>query len=405
EQLRLVGVEPTAIYLEPVGRNTAPAIAIAALAALARDPNAILLVLPSDHVVKDVPAFRADVAVAAVAARAGRLVTFGIKPTEPETGYGYIQIGGSLAGLEPCRVVARFVEKPDRARAEAYLAAGDHLWNSGMFAFSAQRLIEELDRHRPGIVAAGRRALDQGTRDLDFIRLERDAFATAEAVSIDYAVMEKTDQAAVVPATFGWSDVGAFEALWRIAEADANGNVAVGNVVAIDGRNNYLRSDVRLLAALGIENLVVVVTEDAVLVTRRDRAQDVKALVAEIERHGRSEGIVPPVVHRPWGSYQRLDGGDRFQVKQIVVRPGGRLSLQKHAKRAEHWVVVNGVARVTCGDRIFVLNENESTFIPKGTVHRLENPGHEPLRLIEVQSGVYLGEDDIVRLDDSYGRS
>lgn len=404
EQLRAIGVAPRSILLEPFGRNTAPAIAVAALAVLPDDPEALLLVLPSDHAVGDKEAFARAVDMAARAGRSGRLVAFGIRPERPETGYGYIKIGAEILAAPGAHEVARFVEKPDRKTAEAYLAAGDFVWNSGMFLFPARLYLDELERLRPGMVERCRAALDAATRDLDFVRLDRAAFEACPSISVDYAVMEKTDKAAVVPAAFGWSDVGAWDSLHMLGAKDGDGNVVVGDALAIEAKGSYLRSQGRVLVALGVEDLIVVATEDAVLVTPRARAQEVKRAVAALEARGRTEGAVPPIVHRPWGSYQRLDGGDRFQVKHITVRPGGRLSLQKHRRRAEHWIVVNGTAKVTCEDRVLVLKENESTFIPMGSVHRLENPGDAPLRLIEVQSGGYLGEDDIVRLDDSYGR-
>jgi len=405
EQLRAIGIDDATIILEPFGRNTAPAIAVAALAALKRDSGALLLVLPSDHAVRDADAFARAIDVATATALRGGLVAFGITPDRPETGYGYISIGEALPEPKGAHRLARFVEKPDRLTAERYLAAGGYAWNSGMFLFPARLYLDELDRWQPGMRAACSEALGEAKPDLDFIRLERNAFGRCRSISVDYAVMEKTDKAAVVPADIGWSDVGSWDALLDLGGKDATGNVLVGDAIAIDTRHSYLRSQGRVLVALGVADLIVVATEDAVLVVPKARAQEVKRVVAELEARGREEGKVPPIVHRPWGSYQRLDGGDRFQVKHITVRPGGRLSLQSHRHRAEHWIVVNGLARVTCGDKVVELRENESTFIPMGAVHRLENPGPDPLRLIEVQSGRYLGEDDITRYDDSYGRS
>ena len=405
EQLRLCGVTPLATVLEPLGRNTAPAVCIAALLLLAREPDALLLVLPSDHAIGKVEAFTAAVDTAAAVARSGRLVTFGITADRPETGYGYIRRGAALAGLAGAHEVAGFVEKPDAARAQSYLAAGDYYWNSGMFLFPARLVLSEIERLQPAVVAACRMALERAKRDLDFLRLDRDAFAAASSVSIDYAVMEHTPHAAVVPAEMGWSDVGTWDALWQVGARDAAGNTAFGDVLSEDTRNCYLRAETGLVATLGIEDLVVVATSDAVLVARRDRAQDIKRLVARLERDGRSELTTHPLVHRPWGTYRSIHNGARVQVKHIMVKPGAKLSLQLHHHRAEHWVVVQGTAKVVRGSEEILLYEDQSTYIPLGTAHRLENPGKIPLHLIEVQSGSYLGEDDIVRLEDSYGRS
>jgi mannose-1-phosphate guanylyltransferase/mannose-6-phosphate isomerase len=405
EQLRLVGVAPRAIVLEPVGRNTAPACCIAALLLANTEPDALFLVMPSDHAITDLAAFKAAVARATEAAAKGRLVTFGITASRPETGYGYIKRGKALPGAEGAFDVAGFVEKPDQARAEAYLQSGDYSWNSGIFLFPAALLLREVQRLQPEMVAACMEAFTKAKRDLDFLRLDHDAFAKAAGNSIDYAVMEHTPHAAVVPVEMGWSDVGTWDALWLIGAKDAAGNVTAGDVVADETRNSYLRTESGLLAVLGVEDLVVVATADAVLVTRRDRAQDIKQLVAKLERDGRSELATHLLVHRPWGTYRSIHHGDRVQVKHIMVKPGGILSLQMHHHRAEHWVVVNGTAKVTKGNEQLVLHENESTFIPMGTQHRLENPGKIPLHLIEVQSGSYLGEDDIVRFEDTYGRA
>jgi len=405
EQLRQIGVEPGAIALEPEGRNTAPAVAAAACMLAAEDPEALMLVLPSDHVIGRKKDFRAAVEVAARAARAGALVTFGIAPTAPETGYGYIRRGKPLKGIDGCFHVAKFVEKPDAARARKYLKRGDHYWNSGMFLFAAARYLAELERLEPGMAKACARAVREGATDLDYFRLGAKAFAAAPSISIDYAVMERTPEAAVVPADMGWSDVGAWSALWQIGKQDKDGNVLMGDVLAEDVHGSYIRSEDRMVAAIGLEDVVVVATDDAVLVAQKDRAQDVKRLIERLQRDGRTEHLLHSKVYRPWGSYQTKDVGDRFQVKRIIVKPGGRLSLQKHAKRAEHWVVVRGTALVTRNDETFELKENESAYIPIGAVHRLENRGKEPVHLIEVQSGSYLGEDDIVRLDDVYGRA
>jgi mannose-1-phosphate guanylyltransferase/mannose-1-phosphate guanylyltransferase/mannose-6-phosphate isomerase len=401
EQLRAVGVLPRAILLEPVGRNTAPA---AAAAARLLGPGETMMLLPSDHVVRDKPAFDAAVATAAQAVDDGRLVTFGIDPEGPETGYGYIRRGGSLPGIGGAFAVERFVEKPDLATAKAYLAEGGWVWNSGMFLFRAGDFLAELATFEPEIAAAADRAVSKAARDLDFVRLDRDAFAAAPSKSIDYAVMERTKSSAVVPARLGWSDVGAWNALWKIGTRDVDGNVVEGDVIAADTTNSYLRSEDRLLATVGVDNLVVVATRDVVMVADKDRAQEVKKIVDRLKAAGRGEASAHPVVYRPWGTYQTVDLGARHQVKHIMLKPGAKISLQKHAHRAEHWVVVSGTARVTRDEDTLVLRENMSTYIPVGCVHRLENPGTEPLRIVEVQSGGYLGEDDIVRLEDSYGR-
>jgi mannose-1-phosphate guanylyltransferase/mannose-1-phosphate guanylyltransferase/mannose-6-phosphate isomerase len=405
EQLRQSDVTPKSIVLEPLGRNTAPAVGVAALLASADDPESLILVMPSDHVIADRPAFAAAVMKAAEAARNGALVTFGITADRPETGYGYIKRGRVFGKLDGVFEVAAFVEKPDRPRAEEYLASGDYFWNSGIFLLPAKSYLAELGRLRPEMLAACRGAIDKATRDLDFLRLDRDAFAAIKGESIDYAVMEHTDKAAVVPVTMGWSDVGAWDALWDLQAKDGAGNVLQGDVVAEEAKNSYLRAEHGLLAALGVEDLIVVTTPDVVLVTKRDRAQDIKKIVARLERDGRPELKSHLVVHRPWGTYCSIHNGDRVQVKHIMVKPGAKLSLQMHHHRAEHWVVVKGTAKVVRGNEELTVYENESTFIPMGTAHRLENPGKIPLHLIEVQSGSYLGEDDIVRFEDTYGRS
>jgi mannose-1-phosphate guanylyltransferase/mannose-6-phosphate isomerase len=405
EQLRLAGVTPAAIILEPLGRNTAPACCVAALNLAAAAPDALMLVMPSDHAITDATAFKAAVHCAADAARTGKLVTFGIAANRPETGYGYIKRGTPLARVEGAFEVAGFVEKPDRARAETYVADPAYSWNSGIFLFPVKLLLAELERLQPAMVAACRDALAKAKRDLDFLRLDRDAFAKAPSDSIDYALMEHTSHAAVVPVEMGWSDVGTWDALWLVGAQDNAGNVTAGDVVAEDTKNSYLRAESGLLAVLGVEDLVVVTTSDAVMVSRRDRAQDIKQLVARLERGKRSELVSHPLVHRPWGTYRSIHNGERVQVKHIMVKPGGILSLQMHHHRAEHWVVVTGTAKVTKGNEELILHENESTFIPMGTRHRLENPGKIALHLIEVQSGSYLGEDDIVRYEDTYGRA
>ena len=400
EQLRQVGVAAASILLEPVGRNTAPAIAAAALQAMADGGDPLLLVLPSDHVVRDAEAFRAAVQEASAAAEAGALVTFGIVPTAPETGFGYIQ---AEAG-EGVRKVLRFVEKPDAATAQSYLDAGGYYWNSGMFLFRASRYLGELARFRADILDGARAAFETARRDGDFVRLAADAFAATPAESIDYAVMERTDAAMVLPVDIGWNDVGSWSALWDVAERDAAGNAHHGDVIAVDSRNSYAWSR-RLVALVGVDDIVVVETDDAVLVARKDKVQQVKDVVAQLKQEQRSQAALHREVHRPWGSYDSIDTGPRFQVKRIKVKPGAQLSLQSHTQRAEHWIVVSGTARVTRDHDVFELHANQSTYIPIGAKHRLENPGSEVLELIEVQSGDYLGEDDIVRYEDVYGRS
>ncbi|WP_417472517.1 mannose-1-phosphate guanylyltransferase/mannose-6-phosphate isomerase [Luteimonas mephitis] len=406
EQLRQVGIEHAAILLEPVGRNTAPAIAAAALLAVAGGEDPLLLVLPSDHVVRDVPSFQAAVRAAMPAAAQGALVTFGIVPESAETGFGYIQAdaGRSDSGDQGVRRVLRFVEKPDAATARQYLDAGGYYWNSGMFLFRASRYLAELERFRPDILAAVRAAFETAQRDGDFIRLDKDAFAASPSDSIDYAVMEKTDRAMVLPVDIGWNDVGSWSALWDVSEQDADGNARHGDVIAVDSHDSYAYAR-RLVALVGVDNLVVVETDDAVLVAHKDKVQQVKDVVARLKAGHRSHAILHREVHRPWGSYDSVDQDDGFQVKRIKVKPGARLSLQSHRHRAEHWIVVRGTARVTRDNDVFELHANQSTYIPLGAKHRLENPGKEMLELIEVQSGDYLGEDDIVRYEDVYGRS
>ena len=402
EQLRELGTAPQAIVLEPQGRNTAPAAAIAALLVSGgADADPVLLVLPADHVITDVPAFQAAVAVGRVAAESGSLVTFGVVPDRAETGYGYIRRG---AGPGPAFSVGKFVEKPDSATARGYVESGEYYWNSGMFMFRASAYLAELGRYAPAMLAACRAALAAAGRDLDFLRLPAQEFASCPSDSIDYAVMERTDRAVVVPLAAGWSDVGSWAALADALPRDAEGNVTAGDVLTEDSSGCYLHSTSRLVAAVGLRDHVVVETKDAVLVAPRDRVQDVKELVAELKARGRYETSLHREVYRPWGSYDSIDSGDRFQVKRLIVNPGATLSLQLHHHRAEHWVVVTGTAKVTRGDEVFTLSENESTYIPIGARHRIENPGKIPLHIIEVQSGAYLGEDDIVRFEDRYGR-
>ncbi|HTY94735.1 MAG TPA: mannose-1-phosphate guanylyltransferase/mannose-6-phosphate isomerase [Steroidobacteraceae bacterium] len=403
EQLRALKLTPRAIVLEPFGRNTAPAIALAALAALrdCGDVDPLLLVLPADHVIRDIALFQQAVRTALPAAQQGQLVTFGIVPNAPETGYGYIQRGapqGAVYGI------ARFVEKPDLERARQFLAAGDYYWNSGMFLFRAGRYLAELTRLAPQMAAACRAAFDAGRADLEFTRVDRDAFERCPSDSIDYAVMEKTTGAVVVPLDAGWSDVGSWSALQDASEADAQGNVTHGDVLLEDTSGCYLYAESRLVAAVGLKDHVVVETKDAVLVAAKNRVQDVKKLVNRLKEQGRYEHSLHREVFRPWGSYDRIESGARFVVNRLRINPGASQSLQVHHHRAEHWVVVSGTARVTRAGEVFLLEENQSAFIPIGVAHRIENPGKIALHLIEVQSGSYLGEDDIVRLEDQYGR-
>jgi mannose-1-phosphate guanylyltransferase/mannose-6-phosphate isomerase len=404
EQMQAIGVAPSAIVLEPMGRNTAPAAAIAALLTAEKDPAGIILLLPSDHVVNDLVAFNEAVEQAAAAARSGYIVTFGLKADSPETGYGYIQMDATLDGAPGAHRVKRFAEKPSADKAAAYIASGDYAWNSGMFVFRADVLLAELEKYAPEILNTCKNALANGKRDADFVRPDADVFETLENISIDFAIMEKTDKAAVVPCDLGWNDVGAWSSLWSLQQRDESGNVLQGDVLVHDCSDSFVRSDKGLTALVGVQNVVVVVTEDAVLVADKRRTQDVKAIVDRLKAENRAEHSEHALVARPWGTYESLDMGERFQVKHIMVKPGGRLSLQKHHHRAEHWVVVEGTAQVTCDENVFILKEGESTFIPLGAKHRLENPGKMPLHLIEVQAGSYLGEDDIVRFDDVYGR-
>jgi len=404
EQLRAIGVAPLGILLEPEGRNTAPTVAVAAQYLLQQDKDAVMLVLPADHVIADVDAFHAAVQRALHAAEKGALATFGIVPSGPETGYGYIRRGKALSGMDGCYAVERFVEKPDRATAEVFVADAAYSWNSGMFLFRAARYLEELREFRPAIADSCQKAFNGAYHDLDFCRLDEASFAVCPAESIDYAVMEHTRQAVVVPAQIGWNDVGSWSALWELLEGDTDGNVVRGDVYTDDVQNSMIRAENRFVAVIGVKDLVVVETKDAVMVVHKDQVQGVKKIVDDLKKHGRTEHMTHTNVYRPWGSYEGIDVGERFQVKRITVNPGGKLSLQMHHHRAEHWVVVSGTARITCGDEEKLLTENESTYIPIGVTHRLENPGKMPLHLIEVQSGGYLGEDDIVRFEDIYQR-
>ena len=400
EQLREHGV-PATIVLEPEGRNTAPAVALAAHVALASDPGAILLVMPADHVIRDREAFLLAVSRGLDAAAEGKLVTFGIVPTAPETGYGYIQ--AQPEGDAPVPITA-FVEKPDLATAASYVSGGQHFWNSGMFLFSARAFLEALETYEPDMYEACESSIGNRVNGEDFVRPDADAFLRSPSNSIDYAVMEKTDKAVMVPLDAGWSDVGSWSALQEVRARDAEGNTADGDVIMIDCKGNFIQAESRLVAAVGLEDAVIIETKDSVLVTRKDRSQDVKALVERLKGDGREEIRLHRQVFRPWGSYDSLENQDGFQVKRLIVKPGAVLSLQKHAHRAEHWVVVQGKARVTRNDDVFDLGVNESTYIAVGDIHRISNPFDEAAHIIEVQCGDYLGEDDIVRIEDNYGR-
>ena len=403
QQLRDMGHGGASIILEPIGRNTAPAIALAAIDALRQTEDAVLLVLPADHVIRDHAALQRAAQTGMALANAGHLVTFGIVPNAPETGYGYIRRGAALG--EQAYAVSHFAEKPDLETANGYVASGEYFWNSGMFLFRADRYLEELEKHAPQMLAACRKAYEQASDDLDFIRVHKESFAACPSDSIDYAVMERTDRAAVVPLDCGWSDVGSWGALWQTGTPDERGNVSRGDVILRNVSNAYVRAESRLVAAVGLEDVVIVETADAVLVANKDSSQDVKHVVAHLKLEGRGEAITHKRVYRPWGSYESLVESERFQVKRIIVDPGHQLSLQMHHHRAEHWVVVKGTARVTHGDQETMLGEDQSTYIPLGTKHRLANPGVIPLEIIEVQTGSYLGEDDIVRFNDVYGRA
>lgn len=403
EQLRQLDMEHASILLEPVGRNTAPAIALAALQACKDGQDPVLLVLAADHLIQDVPAFHASIQSALPLAQDGKLVTFGVVPDRAETGYGYIEKGPAVGtgGF----AVNRFVEKPDLATACDYLASGNFFWNSGMFMFQASRYLHELERFQPQILAACRNALEGGTQDMHFTRVDSDVFAACPDDSIDYAVMEKTADAVMVPLDAGWSDIGSWSALWDVSPKDAHGNVFKGDVLSHASQNSYVHAESRLVTLVGVDDLVVVETKDAVLVAHKDKVQDVKKIVEQIKNGSRQEHVNHREVYRPWGMYDSIDNGHRYQVKRITVKPGAKLSVQMHHHRAEHWIVVSGTAKVTNGERTYLVCENESTYIPIGQIHALENPGVINLELIEVQSGSYLGEDDIVRFEDKYGRA
>ncbi len=397
EQLRQLGKTASAIILEPAGRNTAPAATLAALAVTRHNEDGLMLIMPADHIIPDKAAFQAAVSKGMPLANDGRLVTFGVVPTMPATGYGYIKSGNNNA-------VLAFVEKPDAETANRYITSGEYLWNSGIFMMRASTWLDEVKRYSPSILRACTDAYERGSNDGDFYRVDKQAFMECESISIDYAVMERTDRAAIIPLAAGWSDVGAWSTLWEVSEQDANGNVVTGDVYTHNTHNTLLLSQHRCVAAVGLDNMVIVETADAVLVAHKDQAQSVKDIVEKLRIDKRSEFKTHRKVHRPWGHYEGVDAGERFQVKRLSVNPGAALSLQMHHHRAEHWVVVKGTARVTRGDEVFILKENQSTYIPIGMRHRLENPGDIPLEIIEIQSGSYLGEDDIVRFADIYNR-
>ena len=401
EQIRALGFEASAILLEPVGRNTAPAVALAALKALEIDPEATLVVAPADHVIRDAQVFQQAAQIAAALAEDGKLVTFGIVAHAPETGYGYIRRG---EGRGPSYPVAQFIEKPPLDLARQFVSSGDYYWNSGMFVFKASRYLAELQALAPDILDAVKSAYLAAKRDLDFVRIDKAAFEKCRSESIDYAVMEKTKDAVVLPLDAGWSDVGSWSSLFDALPSDEEGNVLIGDVTVFDTHDCYVHSTSQLVTAVGMDDHIIVETKDAVLVAPKDRVQDVKELVAKLRKSGRTEPALHREVFRPWGSYDSIDAGDRFQVKRLSVKPGGVLSLQMHHHRAEHWIVVSGTARITCDEKTFLLSENQSTYIPVGSTHRIENPGKVALHIVEVQSGSYLGEDDIVRFEDNYGR-
>ncbi len=400
EQLREIDISPNAIILEPLGRNTAPAVALAALTAISEDD--VLLILPADHVIEDVVAFQYAVNQAKTLAEQGYLVTFGIVPTEPETGYGYIK--RSTENVGPAYTVASFVEKPNLETAQRYLKSGDYYWNSGMFAFKASSFLSELQKFNPVMLEKCQQALKRAQIDMDFVRLDKEIFATCPSDSIDYAVMEKTEKAVVIPMDAAWNDVGSWSALWEVTEKDASGNAIIGDVFTVDTQNSFIHAHSKLVTVVGLSDVVVVETDDAVIIAAKDRVQDFKDIVDQLKSQGRVEADIHRKAYRPWGHYDLVDTGERHQTKRIVVKPGAKLSLQKHHHRAEHWVVVKGTALITKGDEQILITENESTYIPLGIVHCLENPGVIPLEIVEVQSGSYLGEDDIIRFNDVYGR-
>ena len=404
QHLQNINIAPQSIVLEATGRNTAPAAAAAAILLGENDPNTLILLTPSDHIVNNAEAFRAAITKAAPAAEQGAIVTFGIEPDGPETGYGYIRKAGEMDNLDGCFHVETFTEKPDLTTAQKFLQAGGYYWNGGIFLFSAKSYLEELTSFAPAVVEACRAAVSKAVKSVDYVRLDEDAFSQNESISIDYAVMEKTTKAAVVSVDMGWSDVGSWDALWQVSDKDDAGNAVIGDVKLKDVSNSYVRSESKLVTAIGIKDAVIVATDDAVLVTDRSASQDVKSIVEALQSEGRDEQMSHTKVYRPWGWYQSLEVGVGFQVKFIGVNPGAQISLQRHQHRAEHWVVVNGIATVTRDSEILTLAKNQSIYIPNGMKHRLENQQDAPLQIVEVQSGIYLGEDDIERFDDQYGR-
>ena len=405
EQLNEIGISDSAIILEPLARNTAPALALAALHAKEIAPDSTLLVLAADHMIRDVEEFKRVVKIAAAAADRNNLVTFGVQPTHAETGYGYIKTRQTQEAIGESYRVEQFVEKPDLPTAERYLAAGCYYWNSGMFVFKTDVFLNELQAHSPDVIKAANQARQLAVRDLDFIRVDKEAFATAPNISIDYALMEKSQQVVCVPLDAGWSDVGDWKSFWDVSQKDDAGNSFIGDSIDINSTNTLVFSQDKLVATLGVDNLMIINTPDAILVADKSQAQQVKAIISEIEKQKRSEHLQHREVYRPWGCYDAIDDGDRYQVNRIRVKPGASLSLQLHHHRAEHWIVVKGTALVQKDDEVLILSENESTYIPVGTKHRLSNPGKIPLEIVEVQSGPYLEEDDVIRYEDSYGRS
>jgi mannose-1-phosphate guanylyltransferase len=403
EQLHNMGCTDSDIILEPVGRNTAPAVAIAALRALEKNDDALLLVLPADHVIQNEAAFHNAIAIAKQAATDNSLVTFGIVPKQAETGYGYIRRGESIG--DSLYKVDKFVEKPDLETALEYVKSGDYYWNSGMFMFKASAFLDELEKFNPEIVTQCKKSLKKSEHDLDFIRLNKEEFTKCPSDSVDYAVMEKTNKAITVPLDADWNDIGSWSALWDIEDKDKNQNVLSGDTLTHDSHNCLVKAEQKLVTLVGVDDLVVIETKDAVLVAAKDKVQDVKTIVQKLQKDRRSEAELHREVYRPWGKYDSIDMGDRFQVKRITVKPGESSSLQMHHHRAEHWIIVTGTAEVTCDDKTFLCTENQAAYIPQGSTHRIANPGKFPLEMIEVQSGCYLGEDDIVRFEDMYGRS
>lgn len=404
EQLLNIDIEPHSIILEPCGRNTAPAIALAAIKLAEKGEDPIMLVLPADHVIENIDHFHEKISQGNDLAEKGFLITFGIVPGSPETGYGYIKKGQMIDGLSKACKIECFVEKPDQEHAREYVSSNEYCWNSGMFMFKASAIIDELEQYAPDMLYSCRQVIESGTQDLDFLRIDRELFEKVAPDSIDYAVMEKTGKGVMISLDAGWNDLGSFDALWQTGDKDEDCNVFKGDILTHDVKDSYIHAEGRLVAAVGLEKFVIVETSDAILVSPRDRVQDVKKIVLQLKAKKREESVTHRRVYRPWGNYETIDLSQRYQVKRITVKPGAKLSLQKHYHRAEHWTVVSGTAIVTKDDEEIMLIENESTYISLGTVHRLENPGTIPLELIEVQSGSYLGEDDIVRFDDVYGR-